>query len=75
MQAIGLSFEEMLREIERRMERMDEAQDEDDQLGQYGDLLRAAAMIAFQRAAELIDANNRRIEQQLRDAGILTIGA
>jgi hypothetical protein len=70
MNGIGLSFEELQREIEVRMERLDEAQIEDDQLGQFGDLLRTAAVIAFQRAAELIDANNRRIEAQLRAAGI-----
>jgi predicted HTH domain antitoxin len=70
MKALGLSFAELQREIEVRMNRMDELQEEEEQLGQYGDLLRMATMIAFQRAAELIEMNNRRIEEQLRAAGI-----
>ena len=56
---VGLSFDELQQEIEARMARLDEAQEEQEFLGAYGDLLRTAAMIAFQRAAELIDANNR----------------
>ncbi len=74
MPSIGLSFEEMQREIEARMTRLDEAQDDADQLGQYAGLLRTSALIAFQRAAELIDVNNHRIEQQLNAAGIVLSG-
>jgi hypothetical protein len=67
---VGLSFDELQREIELRMSQLDEAQEEEEHLGPYGDLLRTAAVIAFQRAAELIDANNRRIAEQLKTAGI-----
>lgn len=67
---LGLTTEELQAEIERRMAALDEAQEEEEHLGPYGDLLRMAAAIAFQRAAELIAANNRRLEQQLRAVGI-----
>lgn len=67
---IGLSNDELQSEIARRMARMDEAQEEEEHLGPYGDLLRMVAMIAFQRAADLIAVNNRRIERQLAAAGI-----
>jgi hypothetical protein len=67
---VGLTSDELQREIERRMAQLDEAQEEEEHLGPYGDLLRTAALIAFQRAAELIDANNRRMAQQLKAAGI-----
>ncbi len=70
MATIGLNFSEMQREIESRMKRMDELQEEEEQLGQFGDLMRTATLIAFQRAAELIELNNQRIEEQLRQAGI-----
>ena len=65
-----MTFDELQAEIERRMDQLDEAQEEAEQLGPYGDLLRTAALIGFQRAAELIDANNRRVADQLRAAGI-----
>jgi hypothetical protein len=67
---VGLSIDELQREIELRISQLDEAQEEEEHLGPYGDLLRTAAVIAFQRAAELIDANNRRIAEQLKRAGI-----
>jgi len=71
MASLGLSFSELQREIETRMTRMDELQEEEEQLGQFGDLMRTATLIAFQRAAELIELNNQRIEAQLRAAGIV----
>jgi hypothetical protein len=52
------------------MARMDEAQEEEEHLGPYGDLMRMVAMTAFQRAADLIVLNNRAIERQLAAAGI-----
>lgn len=70
MSRLGLSDEELQTEIARRMERMDEAQEEEEHLGPYGDLMRMVAMIAYQRAADLIALNNRRIERQLAAAGI-----
>lgn len=68
--SLGFTAQELQEEIERNMARLDEAQDDADQLGQYGELMRMMALIAYQRAGELIMANNRRIERQLRDAGI-----
>jgi replication fork clamp-binding protein CrfC len=68
---VGLSYDELQREIDARVAQLDEAQEEEEHLGPYGDLLRMAAIIAFQRAAELIDANNRRIAEQLKSVGIV----
>lgn len=67
---LGLTVEELQAEITRRMAQLDEAQEEEEHLGGYGDLMRLAALIAFQRAAELIDANNRRISEQLAQLGL-----
>jgi hypothetical protein len=66
---LGMTTDELQVEIQRRMDALDDAQEDQEQLGPYGDLLRTAAIIAFQRAAELIDANNRRISEQL--AGLM----
>lgn len=66
---LGLSTDELQDEISRRMTALDEAQDDAEHLGQYGDLLRLAAQIAFQRAAELIDLNNQRLTAQLSALG------
>jgi len=52
------------------MTALNEAQVDAEHLGQYGDLLRLAAQIAFQRAAELIDLNNQRLTAQLSALGI-----
>ncbi len=67
---IGLSYEELQAEIERRMERLDEAQEEAEHLGAYGNLMRMVAAAAFQRAADLIVLNNERIAAHLAAAGI-----
>lgn len=66
----GLTTEELQAEIEARMAALDEAQDDAEHLGQLGDLLRLAAQIAFQRAAELIDLNNQRLTEQLAALGL-----
>jgi hypothetical protein len=68
---LGLTPEELQAEIARRMTALDEAQDDAEHLGPYGDLLRLAAQIAFQRAADLIDANNRRLSEQLAELGLV----
>lgn len=67
---VGLNHDELQQEIARRMAALDEAQEDVEHLGQYGDLLRLAAAIAYQRAADLIVLNNERIAQQLAAAGI-----
>ncbi len=68
---MGLTPDELQTEITRRMNALDEAQDDAEHLGQYGDLLRLAAQIAFQRAAELIELNNQRLSVQLAELGIV----
>ena len=68
--SVGLSYDELQAEIERRMFQLDEAQEEAEHLGPYGDLLRMVAVAAYQRAADLIALNNERIAAQLRAAGI-----
>jgi len=60
----------MQAEIERRMFQLDEAQEEAEHLGPYGDLMRMVAVAAYQRAADLIAVNNERIADQLAAAGI-----
>lgn len=67
---IGLSRDEVQAEIARRMDALDEAQEEAEHLGPYADLMRMMALTAFQRAADLVILNNERIEAQLRAAGI-----
>lgn len=68
--SFGLSAQELQDEIARRMNALDEAQDDAEHLGPYGDLLRLAAQVAFQRAADLLEANNRRLTEQLAAIGI-----
>lgn len=67
---LGLSDEELQTHIKSQMTRLDEAQEDAEHLGPYGDLLRLAAQIAYQRAAEMIVLNNQRIADQLEALGI-----
>ncbi len=67
---IGLTQAELQEEIRQRMDALDQAQEDVENLGPYGDLLRLTAQIAFQRAADLIAANNDRIARQLEAAGL-----
>jgi hypothetical protein len=67
---LGLTHEELQAEISHRLALLDEAQADEEHLGQYGELMRMMAVIAFQRAADLIAVNNRRLEEQLKAAGI-----
>ena len=71
MARLGLSPEEIQSAIEQRMRALADAQEEEEHLGPFGDLLHTVAQIAYQRAADLILLNNRRIEQQLMRAGIV----
>ena len=64
---LGLTSDELNVEIESRMNQLDAAQDDLENLGQFGEILRTATLIAFHRAAELILLNNERITQQLAD--------
>lgn len=65
MTHIGLTSEELQKHIRGQMERLDDAQEDAEHLGPYGDLMRMAAEIAYQRAAELILINNQRIAEQI----------
>lgn len=67
---LGLSLSELEAMIDARMKALDDAQDDQDQLGPFADLLRTATLIAYHRAAELIDTNNRRIAEQLHQLGV-----
>jgi hypothetical protein len=62
---LGLSADELQAEIERRMTALDSAQDDAENLGPFADLMRTMALIAFQRAADLILLNNERLAEQL----------
>jgi hypothetical protein len=68
--ALGLSNEELRAEIERRMVQLDDAQEDAENLGPYADLMRMMALTAYNRAADLIALNNRRLARQLAEAGI-----
>jgi hypothetical protein len=70
MDRLGLSPEELQAEIELRMYQLDEAQEDAEHLGAYGDLFRMVALAAFQRAADLISVNNDRLTAQLQAAGL-----
>jgi hypothetical protein len=50
---LGLSLSEMEALIGKRMTELDDAQDDQDHLGPFADLLRTATLIAYHRAAEL----------------------
>lgn len=63
----GLTLTELDDLIVRRMEQLDSLQEDQENLGAFGDLLRSATQIAFHRAAELIDANNRRLSEQIAE--------
>ncbi|MGI8642673.1 MAG: hypothetical protein ACR2LS_00960 [Thermomicrobiales bacterium] len=68
---IGLSEAELQAHIDEQMTRLDEAQEDAEHLGPYGELLRLAAQIAYQRAAEMIVLNNQRLSEQLAAAGVV----
>ncbi|HEV2108171.1 MAG TPA: hypothetical protein VGR16_07905 [Thermomicrobiales bacterium] len=70
---IGLTGEELQAQIRDRMERLDDAQEDAEHLGPYGDLMRITAEIAYQRAAEMILVNNQRIAEQLEAMGIARV--
>ncbi|HEY8448304.1 MAG TPA: hypothetical protein VIL01_14480 [Thermomicrobiales bacterium] len=74
MARLGLSPEELQAAIEQRLRQLDDAQAEEEHLGPFSDLLRTVAQIAYQRAADLILLNNRRLQQQLTSAGITIPG-
>lgn len=70
MATVGLGYGELQAEIARRMDALDELQEEAEHLGAYGDLMRMVAAAAYHRAADLILVNNERIARQLAAAGI-----
>ncbi|MGH2548977.1 MAG: hypothetical protein ACRDHN_06280 [Thermomicrobiales bacterium] len=60
----GLTLTELDDFISKRMDQLDSLQEDQENLGPFGDLLRSATQIAFHRAAELIEANNQRLTEQ-----------
>lgn len=70
---LGLTTEELQEEIAARLARLDALADEAEEETQFAEYDRFVAMLAFQRAAELIEANNRRIAEQLVALGVLSV--
>jgi hypothetical protein len=71
---LGLSLSELEVMISKRMAELDGAQEDQEDLGPFADLLRTVTLIAFHRASELIDANNRRLAEQLERMGVSGTG-
>ena len=68
---LGLTPEELQREIAARLARLDALAEHAEEETQFADYDRFVAELAYQRAAELIEANNRRLAEQLTALGIL----
>ncbi|CAN5924349.1 hypothetical protein BH11MYX4_BH11MYX4_70060 [soil metagenome] len=68
---LGLTPEELQQEIEARLARLDALAEHAEEETQFADYDRFVAQLAFQRAAELIEANNRRLAEQLVALGLL----
>ncbi len=68
---LGLSPEELQREIAARLARLDALAEHAEEETQFAEYDRFVAELAFQRATELIDANNRRLAEQLAALGLL----
>ncbi len=68
---LGLTPEELQQEIETRLARLDALAEHAEEETQFADYDRFVAQLAFQRAAELIEANNRRLAEQLLALGLI----
>ena len=68
---LGLSPEELQQEIATRLARLDALAEHAEEETQFADYDRFVAELAFHRAAELIEANNRRLAEQLTALGVL----
>jgi hypothetical protein len=68
---LGLTPEELQAEIAARLARLDALAEHAEEETQFAEYDRFVAELAFQRAAELIEANNRRLAEQLTALGVL----
>lgn len=68
---LGLTAGELQGEIAARLARLDALAEHAEEETQFADYDRFVAELAYQRAAELIEANNRRIAEQLVALGVL----
>jgi hypothetical protein len=68
---LGLTPEELQQEITTRLARLDALAEHAEEETQFADYDRFVAELAYQRAAELIEANNRRLVEQLTALGVL----
>lgn len=68
---LGLTPEELQEEIATRLARLDALAEHAEEETQFAEYDRFVAELAFQRAAELIEANNRRLMEQLAALGVL----
>jgi hypothetical protein len=68
---LGLTPEELQQEIATRLARLDALAEHAEEETQFADYDRFVAELAYQRAAELIEANNRRLVEQLTALGVL----
>ena len=70
---LGLTPEELQEEIATRLARLDALAEHAEEESQFADYDRFVAELAYQRAAELIEANNRRLAEQLTALGVLPV--
>ena len=70
---LGLTPEELQEEIAARLARLDALAEHAEEETQFAEYDRFVAELAFQRAAELIEANNRRLAEQLTALGVLPV--
>ena len=68
---LGLTPEELQQEIATRLARLDALAEHAEEETQFADYDRFVAELAYQRAAELIEANNGRLAEQLTALGLL----
>ena len=68
---LGLTPEELQQEIATRLARLDALAEHAEEETQFADYDRFVAELAYQRAAELIEANNRRLAEQLAALGLI----
>ena len=68
---LGLTTEELQQEITTRLARLDALAEHAEEETQFADYDRFVAELAYQRAAELIEVNNRRLVEQLTTLGVL----
>ncbi len=69
--SLGLTPEELQAEIAARLARLDALAEHAEEETSFAEYDRLVTLIAYQRAADLIMANNRRLAEQLAALGLL----